>query len=89
MIFLICSIFFLGFTFGMKRNGEMSDLEMAAVEDMLNDFNNIDFMKNLIIPAPPLTDMFHRDKRILCKVGDKLYCPGELLFRYRFAKNKF
>ena len=67
----------------MERKGDMSDKEMAEIEDMLNTVNDDGDMTNLVILPPPSTEMFHRDERILCKVGDKTYCPGEVLFRKR------
>ena len=34
-------------------------------------------------PAPPLTLLQHRDPRLLCRLGTRSYCPGEILFRCR------
>ena len=65
----------------MERKGDMSDREMAEIEDMLNTVKDDGDMTNLVILPPPFTEMAHRDKRILCRVGDKTYCPGEVLFR--------
>ena len=66
---------------GEVRRGEMSDKEIAAIEDMLNTVtDDDDVMNNLVVPPPPMTDMDHRDPRILCTLGNNTYCPGELLF---------
>ena len=80
--FLILTCPFLAFckTSGMERKGKMSDKEMAEIEDMLNTIGEND-MRHIFIPPPPITELIHRDRRILCKVGSMSYCPGEYIFR--------
>ena len=65
----------------MRRTGRLSDTDIAHIEDMLNSLESNGDMSSIDIPPPPDSDMLHRDRRILCRIGDKDYCPGEILFR--------
>ena len=67
--------------YSMERRGRLTDRDLASVEDLLNQMENNSDMRNIEIPPPPHTNMRHRDRRILCVIGDKDYCPGEVLFR--------
>ena len=65
----------------MRRAGRLSDRDLAHIEDMLNSVESKGEMGSIDIPPPPDSHMLHRDQRILCRIGDKDYCPGEILFR--------
>ena len=65
----------------MRRTGMLSDRDIAHIEDMLNNVESNGDMNSIDILPPPDSDMLHRDKRILCRIGDKDYCPGEILFK--------
>ena len=64
----------------MRRTGRLSDADLAHIEDMLNSVESQGDMTSIHIPPPPHSQMRHRDRRILCRIGDKDYCPGEILF---------
>ena len=66
---------------GMRRTGRLTDTDLAHIEDMLNSVESEGDMTSITIPPPPHTQMRHRDRRILCRIGDKDYCPGEILFK--------
>ena len=66
---------------GTERSGRLTDTDLADVEDLLNSVSGE--VRRIEIPPPPLSDSPHRDKRILCRLGDSTYCPGELLFRMK------
>ena len=63
----------------------MNDVDVASIEDMLNTEAGLGAagLGGLLIPAPPLTLLRHRDPRLLCRLGTRSYCPGEILFRWR------
>ena len=63
----------------------MNDVDVASIEDMLNTEAGLGAagLGGLLIPAPPLTLLRHRDPRLLCRLGTRSYCPGEILFRCR------
>ena len=65
--------------------GHMNDVDVASIEDMLNTEAGLGAagLGGLLIPAPPLTLLRHRDPRLLCRLGTRSYCPGEILFRCR------
>ena len=66
-------------TEGTERSGRLTDTELADIEDLLNSVGGE--VRSIEISPPPQSDTPHRDKRILCRLGDNLYCPGEVLFR--------
>ena len=65
----------------MRRKGSLTDSDLAHIEDMLNDIESDGDLRTIHIPPPPHSQMTHRDERILCRIGDKDYCPGEILFK--------
>ena len=66
-------------TEGTERSGSLTDTDLADIEDLLNSVRGE--VRSIEISPPPQSSTTHRDKRILCRLGDNLYCPGEVLFR--------
>ena len=44
----------------MERRGEMTDKEMAVIEDLLNRVKDDGDMVHLVVPPPPMSTMDHR-----------------------------
>jgi hypothetical protein len=44
----------------MERKGEMTDKEMAVIEDLLNRVKDDGDMVHLVVPPPPVSTMDHR-----------------------------
>ena len=68
----------------MERSGRLRDSDLAHIEDMLNGSDGD--MRSIDIPPPPHTQLPHRAVRIMCSLGDKHYCPGEVLFRREYRQ---
>ena len=64
-----------------ERSGRLTDTDLSHIEDLLNSVSGE--VRSIEIPPTPLSVSPHRDKRILCRLGDSTYCPGELLFRMK------
>ena len=55
------TILCVGYIESMLRIGQLTDEEVAAIEDLLNNGeDNIDDMINIDIMPPPITNIIHR-----------------------------
>ena len=81
LVAIIHLLLLLSSVHSMRRTGRLSDTDIAHIEDMLNSLESHGEMSSIDIPPPPHSKMSHRDQRILCRIGDKDYCPGEILFK--------
>ena len=72
------TILCVGYIESMLRIGQLTDEEVAAIEDLLNNGeDNIDDMINIDIMPPPITHIIHRQvHKFHNKIKDKIsfYC---------------
>ena len=66
------TILCVGYIESMLRIGQLTDEEVAAIEDLLNNGeDNIDDMINIDIMPPPITHIIHRSINSIIKLKIK------------------
>ena len=73
------TILCVGYIESMLRIGQLTDEEVAAIEDLLNNGeDNIDDMINIDIMPPPITHIIHRSINSIIKLKIKYHFTAGL-----------